>query len=69
MGGWTQEDEAGATLTEPDGFYDIALMGRYFVHSGPNFTYVPHLGFMLGKFGIKDYFSYDDDPTSTRLYR
>lgn len=54
FGGWTDEDATGATETESDGFYDFSLMGRYFHQSGPNYTYIPHVGIMYSKHNMKD---------------
>lgn len=53
FGGWTDEDDAGLKETESDGYMDFGLAGRYF-KSGPNYTWIPHAGFMYQKRGIKD---------------
>ncbi len=53
FGSWTDEDST-VTQTEPDGYYDFALRGRYFMQKGPNYTYIPHLSFENGKHAIKD---------------
>jgi hypothetical protein len=52
-GSWTDEDETGATETEPDGFYNFGVVGRYFMAKGPNYTYIPHAGIFTGKHGWK----------------
>lgn len=54
FGTWTNEDDDGIVQNEPDGFYDMAVMGRYFMQKGPNYTYIPHIGFMTGKLGVQD---------------
>lgn len=55
MGTWTQEDSGAVKLTEPDGFMDLSVMGRYFAQQGPNYTLVPHIGFGYSKRGAKFY--------------
>jgi len=55
IGTWTDESASGGTQTEPDGFYDFSLMGRYFIANGPNYTFIPHVGFDYAKHGIKNY--------------
>lgn len=55
IGKWTDEDATGATETEADGYYDFSLMGRYFMEQGPNYTYIPHVGIISSKHGIKNY--------------
>ncbi|NOY88904.1 MAG: hypothetical protein GXO93_05870 [FCB group bacterium] len=55
LGSWTDESASGGTQTEPDGFYDFSLIGRYFVANGPNYTFIPHVGFYSSKRGIKEY--------------
>lgn len=65
MGSWTDEDSAGATETEPDGFTDMSVLGRYFWQQGPDYTFVPHVGFFHSKRGIKDNIIGDGDPATT----
>ncbi len=52
------DDEAGADSlrveTEPDGYMDFALMGRYFKQLNPTVTLVPHATFAFGKHGTKN---------------
>ncbi|UCD63173.1 MAG: hypothetical protein JSW34_10525 [Candidatus Zixiibacteriota bacterium] len=66
FGSWTDEDAAGQTETEPDGFMDFSVTGRWFMPS-PDYTFVPHLGFVYGKRGIKDNVVNDGDPASLDL--
>lgn len=66
-GTWTDEDQNGFKQTEPDGYYDLSLEGRYFWQKSPKITLVPHGGVMIGKHGSKDYGSYTD-PSDTTNY-
>lgn len=54
MGSWTNEEQ-DSTINEPDGYYDLMLMGRYFHQLNQNYTYVPHVAFWMGKHGIKGF--------------
>ena len=61
IGNWTEE-RADTAITEPDGYMDIALGGRYFYQVNPDYTIVPHAGFMYQNRGIKsEYAPYEDD--------
>ncbi|UCG63117.1 MAG: hypothetical protein JSV52_07490 [Candidatus Zixiibacteriota bacterium] len=62
FGNWTDEDVDGNTETEPDGFTNFGVMGRYFWQWNPNYTLVPHAGFFAAKRGIIDNIFYDGDP-------
>jgi hypothetical protein len=53
FGGWTNEDPDGEKLSEPSGFYDVALSGRMFMVRNPKVTLVPHATFGMGKRGAK----------------
>lgn len=53
FGSWTDENNVG-TETKADGYYDISLMGRYFMAKGPNYTYIPHAGIGISKHGINE---------------
>jgi len=55
FGTWTDEDQYGFTQTEPDGYLDLMVEGRYFWQKSPKLTFVPHAGFAIGKRGVKDY--------------
>ena len=51
-GTWTNEWN-DTTFSEPDGYYDLALAGRYFMVRNPKITMVPHVAFTIGKRGVK----------------
>jgi hypothetical protein len=51
MGSWTDENSAGVTESEPDGYSDISLMGRYFHKMNNIVTLVPHAGVSFGSRG------------------
>jgi hypothetical protein len=53
IGSWTQENRTGVKLSEPDGFMDLSVMGRYFAQQGPNYTLIPHAAFGYSKRGAK----------------
>ncbi len=55
MGGWTNEDDSGKSITEPDGFSDITLNARYFWVRNPKVTFVPHITFTTGSRGVTDF--------------
>ncbi|KAA3636487.1 MAG: hypothetical protein DWP97_02675 [Calditrichaeota bacterium] len=44
-------DTLGAPVNEADGISQFGFMGRYFKVQNPNYTLVPHAGFMTSKFG------------------
>lgn len=52
MGSWTNEEQ-DSTINEPDGYYDLMVMGRYFHQINQNYTYIPHVAVWMGKHGIK----------------
>ena len=52
FGSWTNE-VADTTQNEPDGFSNMGVMARYFKSQGPNYTLIPHFGFMTEKIGVK----------------
>jgi hypothetical protein len=54
-GTWTFNDWEGKSVTEPDGYYDLGLAGRYFWVRSPKVTLVPHLSFTMGKRGVTDF--------------
>ncbi len=60
LGSWTDKDGNGIEETEPDGYYELAVGGRYFMVRNPKITFVPHAGFAIGKRGEKDY-RYDQE--------
>lgn len=51
-GSWTNENFEGKKLTEPNGFYEFGVTGRYFYVMNPKVTLVPHGEFTLGKRGV-----------------
>jgi len=56
-GTWKDEySDADTTIveTEPDGYMDFALMGRYFKQLNPTVTLVPHAAFSFGKHAAKN---------------
>jgi hypothetical protein len=53
LGGWTNEDPEGNVLSEPSGYYDLAVSGRMFMVRNPKVTLVPHATFAIGKRGAK----------------
>lgn len=53
FGSWTDEAADGATESEADGYMDFAVVGRYFMQRGPNYTFIPHAAIVSGKHGIK----------------
>lgn len=55
LGSWTHENDAAQTITDNDGFFDMSLMGRYFYQVNPNYTLIPHAGFMYKKRGVEYY--------------
>ena len=57
-GGWTNEDADGKKITEPNGFMDFGIAGRYFMVRNPKVTFVPHFQFTMGKRGVDRH----DDP-------
>jgi hypothetical protein len=65
FGSWTDNFADGSTDTEADGYYDVALMGRYFMNSGPNYTWIPHAAVMTGKHGVK--WNDGDDQYGTKM--
>jgi hypothetical protein len=52
-GGWTDEDPDGNKISEPKGFMDLSLSGRYFWVRNPKVTLVPHARFAIGKRGAE----------------
>ncbi|RKX27393.1 MAG: hypothetical protein DRP45_01140 [Candidatus Zixiibacteriota bacterium] len=60
FGSWTDEDNQGNKITEPNGYSDFTLEGRYFWVRSPKITLVPHAGFAIGKRGTKEYDHYYD---------
>jgi len=60
LGTWTDEDYQGFTQTEPDGYMDLTVEGRYFWVKSPKLTFVPHAGFAIGKRGVNDFGTYVD---------
>jgi len=52
FGSWTDEGPDGQTETDADGFTDISALGRYFWQRGPDYTFIPHVGFFHAKRGI-----------------
>jgi len=70
FGSWTNEDFEGNPLTEPNGFYEFALTGRYFYVYNPKLTFVPHAEFGMGKRGTDVHVSpysgdFEEDSTWT----
>lgn len=51
FGSWTEKDDEGYELSEPDGFFDMTVEGRYFLKRSDKVTLVPHLGFWFGSRG------------------
>lgn len=64
FGAWTDEGADGQSETEPDGFTDMSVLGRYFIQRGPDYTFVPHLNFFHMKRGIINHII-DGDPGTT----
>jgi hypothetical protein len=64
FGTWTDEDQYGFTQTEPDGYLDLMVEGRYFWQKSAKITLVPHAGFAMGKRGANNY-GYYTDPDDT----
>lgn len=50
---WTDKNNAGAVVTEPDGYMDVAAMFRYFYTYNPTITFVPHIMAQIGTHGEK----------------
>lgn len=67
LGNWTDEDDQGRTESEPDGFFDFSVLGRYFMQRGPDYTLIPHLGFLKNKRGVKTYVVDPADPALLTL--
>jgi len=57
LGTWSVKDDSGNTVSEPDGYSDIALMGRFFVKYNQTITFVPHASINFGTHGEKYYTS------------
>lgn len=51
FGSWTNENDSGFALTEPNGYYEMGITGRYFYVYNPKITFVPHAEFGMGKRG------------------
>ncbi len=64
FGSWTDENVDGDTETEPDGFSNFAVLGRYLWQRSPDYTFIPHAGFFYAKRGIVDHVSGDGDPAT-----
>ena len=65
-GTWTNEED-GDKISEPSGFSDIGLAGRYFWVRNPKVTMVPHLGFMKSKRGVEHFQGTPTDATDDRI--
>ena len=59
-GSWTDETFRGEMESEPDGFSDLTIMGRYFHKYNNTITFVPHVMASMGKRGV-DYNDLDND--------
>jgi len=57
FGSWTNENFEGKKLTEPNGFYEMGVTGRYFYVMNPKVTLVPHAEFGIGKRGADNHVS------------
>jgi len=55
FGGWTDKDNDGEMYTEPDGYTDFGIRGRYFKVISPKLTWVPHVAVNISKRGAKIY--------------
>lgn len=53
MGSWTDKDSDGADESEPDGYSDFAILGRYFHKMNNTVTIVPHAMLAFGTRGEK----------------
>jgi len=53
FGGWTNEDPWGQKISEPSGYNDFTLNGRYFWVRNPKVTLVPHATIEMSKRGAK----------------
>ncbi|MEW6051233.1 MAG: hypothetical protein AB1644_09270 [Candidatus Zixiibacteriota bacterium] len=63
MGTWTDESPLGYKLTEPDGYYDFMIGGRYIYQYNPTINFVPHAAATFGSHGQKvDSAGWADDP-------
>jgi hypothetical protein len=51
---WTDINSDGDDLTEPDGNMSIGFDGRYWHEFNDEVWFVPHLGFDMETFGVKD---------------
>ena len=65
FGGWTDKDPDGVKESEPDGYYDLTLEGRYFWVQNPKITFVPHASVWMNKSGFKSYYEGELDETHT----
>ncbi|MCD6249846.1 MAG: hypothetical protein J7J98_05925 [candidate division Zixibacteria bacterium] len=65
-GSWTNEED-GEKISEPSGFSDIGLAGRYFMVRNPKVTMVPHLSVMISKRGFEHYQGTPADNTDDRI--
>ena len=53
LGSWTNKDQSGVVLNDPDGYTDVALRGRCFLQYQENITFVPHAQLMFSSHGEK----------------
>lgn len=54
LGTFTNLDDSGLVISEPDGMYNFGLYGRYFQVKNPNYTLIHHIAVMSAKDGYKD---------------
>jgi hypothetical protein len=50
FGSWTERRNL-LDVSEPDGYHDIILQGRYFLQKDERTSYIPHLGISFGSHG------------------
>ena len=58
LGTWTNKDDSGDVLTEPDGYTDFSLRGRLFHKLNQNVVLIPHAEVAFGSHGQKAYFPF-----------
>lgn len=51
LGNWTNKDPDGEEISEPDGYSDIMVLGRYFHKYNQTITFVPHASVHFGSRG------------------
>ena len=54
FGSFTDKDDDGNDVTEPDGIGNMGIYGRYFQVKNPNYTMIHHASITTNKYGAKN---------------